>query len=238
MRRKEISLWRIAKRMGLFWALFVLAFGLIFSIVGGGMAMKSMTLARDGVTVTGTVLETEIRTRRDPDGSDRRVYHVTHRYTPEGQSAALVQSDTVSQRLFWSLEVGGPVTVTHARQDPEIVSIDLRSDQRGGIVFTSIGVLVALTGLGLTGWMIQRKLSLLRAFREGEQRAARITGLRKTNVRKNRIPQYVLDWVDATGATGSSMMDRYERLASFPVGSTIKLYIDPKTGQGWWDAQI
>ncbi len=238
MRRREISLWRVAKRMGLFWALFVLAFGMIFSIVGGGMAMKSMTLARDGVTVTGTVLETEIRTRRGSDGSARRVYRVTYRFTPAGQTAALVRSDSVSRRLFWGLEDGGPVAVTHARQDPGIVSIDLRTDQLGGIVFTSIGLLVALAGLGLGSWMIQRKLSLLRAYRDGEQRAARITGLRETNVRKNRIPQYVLDWVDATGATGSSMMDRHERLASFPVGRTIKVYIDPKTGQGWWDAQI
>ncbi|TVS00521.1 MAG: hypothetical protein EA407_14530 [Rhodobacteraceae bacterium] len=108
----------------------------------------------------------------------------------------------------------------------------------GGAIFTSVGALIVLVGLGLGGWMVGRKLSVLRALREGEIREARVTGIRETNVRKNKVRQYVLDWVDASGTPGSSMMDRFDRLADHSDGSVITVYIDPKTGRGWWEAQI
>lgn len=85
MERKQVSWLRVAKRVGLFWALFALVIGLIFTTVGGGMAWKAMTLARDGVAVTGEVLETQIRISHASDGATRRSYHVTYRFIPEGE---------------------------------------------------------------------------------------------------------------------------------------------------------
>jgi len=33
-------------------------------------------------------------------------------------------------------------------------------------------------------------------------------------------------------------MDAQETLLRHPIGSVIVVYIDPKTGRGWWEAQI
>ncbi len=238
MERKQVSWLRVARRVGLFWALLVLVFGLIFATVGGVMAWKAMTLARDGVTVTGEVLETHIRSSHTSDGATRRSYHVTYRFIPEGEGTPLIRVDDVSQRLYWTLRTGGTVEVTHARHNPDIATVDLRNERMGGVIFTSVGVLIVLVGLGLGGWMIGRKLSVLRALREGEVREARVKGIRATDVYKNKVRQYVLDWVDASGTPDSSMVDRFEHLSAHPEGSVITVYIDPQTGRGWWEAQI
>jgi len=238
MERKPVSYWRVVRRLGMVWALFPLVFALGFGGVGGYFALKSLQLAREGVTAQAEILDKRISTSRSSDGSTSRSYRVTYQFTPEGHSEPVVRSDSVSERRYHALQVGGQGEVVYLWHNPELASVDPRHERFIGILFGSVGLIAALVTLGLGIWMIRRKLSVLRALRRGEVREARVTGMRETNVHKNKERQYVLDWVDAKGATGSSMMDGFDRLSAYPEGSVIAVYVDPATGRGWWEEQI
>lgn len=237
MERKSFSLWRIARRLGLFWVAFPLAFALVFGGVAVAMGAQMALLARDGVTGDAQVLERQIERRRSSDGDESITYFLRYSFTL-GHADAMVKRQSVSRSLYQSVREGESIPVVYAWSQPERASVDLQHDRFGLILFGSFGGIGALVSLGLGGWMVRRKLSVLRALRRGEVREARVTGLRRVNVRKNGRQQYVLDWLDAVGAKGSSMIGDPDAFDAHPAGSVIVVYIDPKTGHGWWDAQI
>ncbi len=238
MQRKPVSYWRLIRRLKLYWLGFPLVFALAFGGVGIALSRDVMLLAREGVVVQAQIIDRQIETRRSSDGKTSTYYHVHYSYHPEERADPITRRQTVSRTLYDRAQPGGQMPVTYAWSSPDRASIDLAHDRLGAWIFGGIGVVAALVSLGLGGWMIGRKRSVLRALRHGELREARVTGIRETNVRKNNVRQYVLDWVDATGATGSSMMDRFTRLSETPVGSVIRVYVDPRTGRGWWEDQV
>lgn len=238
MERKQIGLWRLARRLGLFWALFPLAFALVFGGVAISMGAQAALLAREGVIGEAEVLARQIERRRDSDGRETVSYYLTYTYLPEGRAEPIEKRQGVSRTLYDQVREGQIIPVTYAWTRPERATLDPAHDRFGVILFGSIGGIGMLVSLGLGGWMLSRKMSVLRALRHGEVREARVTGLRRSNVAKNKVPQYMLDWVDAAGQTGTSMMDSQTRLQAHPIGSVIVVYIDPKTGRGWWEAQV
>lgn len=238
MERKRIGLWRLARRLGLFWALFPLAFALTFGWVAISMGAQMALLAREGVIGEAEVLTRQIERRRDSDGRETLTYYLSYTYLPEGRAEPIEKRQGVSRRLYEQVREGQIIPVTYAWTQPERATLDARHDRFGVILFGSIGGIGMLVSLGLGGWMVSRKLSVLRALRHGEVREARVTGMRRTAVQKNRQPQYVIDWEDAAGSTGTSMMAGQSKLLDHPIGSVIVVYIDPKTGRGWWEAQI
>lgn len=238
MERKPVSLWRIARRLGLFWVALPLVFALVFGGVAVAMGAQMALLARNGVTGEAQVLERQIERRRSSDGNESTTYFLRYRFTPLGHAGAIVKRQSVSRSLYQSVSEGESIPVVYAWNQPERASVDLRHDRFGLILFGSFGGIGALVALGLGGWMLRRKLSVIRALRRGEVREARVTGLRRVNVRKNKRQQYVLDWIDAVGDTGSSMMGDPDAFDAYPVGSVIVVYVDPHTGRGWWEVQL
>lgn len=238
MERKPFSFWRVARRLGLFWLGLPLIFALAFGGVAISMGAQMILLARDGVTGEAEVIARQIERRRDSDGKESVTYFLRYSYLPEGHAQRLVKRQSVSRRLYDQVQEGQVIPVTYAWTRPERATVDARHDRFGLILFGVFGGIGAVVALGLGGWMISRKLSVLRALRRGEVREARVTGLRRTNVQKNKVQQYVIDWEDAAGQKGSSMMESQASLLHHPIGSVIVVYIDPKTGRGWWEAQI
>ncbi|MCC5964670.1 MAG: DUF3592 domain-containing protein [Natronohydrobacter sp.] len=238
MERKPFSFWRIARRLGLFWLAFPLIFALGFGGVAISMSAQMILLARDGVTGEAEVLARQIERRRDSEGRETVTYYLQYRYLPEGHHQPITKRQSISRRLYEQVQQGQIIPVTYAWTQPDRATVDPRHDRFGMILFGVVGGIGAVIALGLGGWMLSRKLSVLRALRRGEVREARVTGLRRSNVQKNKVQQYVIDWEDAKGSTGSSMMDAQETLLRHPIGSVIVVYIDPKTGRGWWEAQI
>lgn len=236
--RKPVSLWRIARRLRLIWLALPLAVALIF----GGIAVKTgatlALLARDGITVEGEVVARFIRESRDSDGRIQESQILRFSYRPEGLIEPIIKEQSVSRRLYRATEVGGPVMVTYAGSQPDRASVDPRHERMGAMIFGAVGAAAAVIALGLGWWMLGRKLGILRALRHGEMREARVTGFAPTEVKINGAPQVVLTWRDAAGDEGRSMMRPREAFAAWPEGSVIVVYIDPVTGQGWWEEQI
>ncbi len=238
MQRKPVSYWRLFRQLGLYWALFPLFFALVFGTVGISMAREAALLAREGVVTEALVLEKQIERRRSSDGNDSTSYFLRYTYRPEERAEPVTRRQGVSRTFHDRVQVGDQIPVTYAWSRPERASVDVAHDRLGAWIFGGFGTLAALVALGLGTWMIGRKLSILRALRHGEVRQARVSEIRATNVQKNKRTQYVLHWTDAKGNEGKSMMADFSRLAAHPAGSVIVVYVDPKTGRGWWEEQI
>lgn len=237
MDRKPVNLWHLARRLGLFWLGVPVAFTLIFGGIGLSLWAKSALLARNGVVIQGIVLDKRIERRATSDGEERS-YVLRYEYHPVERLDPIVKRAHVEERDYNQTEIGQPIDVTYAWSQPDTASLNPRGDKFGAIIFSIFGGIAAVVSLGLGWWILGRKISIIRALRSGEVREARVTALRQTNVHKNNVAQYVLDWVDATGQQGTSMMAEYQNLTAYAVGSVIVVYVDPRTGRGWWDVQV
>ncbi|MDD7971713.1 DUF3592 domain-containing protein [Roseinatronobacter alkalisoli] len=238
MQRKPVSYWHLIKRLRLYWLGFPLVFALGFGGIALSIGAQVALLAREGVSGDALVIARQIERRRDSDGKETVSYYLRYRYNAEGRAEPIEKRQSVSRRLYDRAREGQSIPVTYAWTQPERASVDLRHDRIGLIIFGTIGAIASVVTLGLGWWMLGRKLSIIRALRHGEIREARVTALERTNTEINKQQQYRLEWRDATGAEGRSMMASHNKLAAYPVGDVIIVYIDPKTGTGWWDVQV
>ncbi len=237
MERKPVKLWHLTRRLGLLWVGFPLIFAVVFSGAGIALTSKAALLDREGVLIEGIVLDKRIERRSTNDGYETD-HILIYQYQPPERLEPIEKRATVHASRYNATRIGDAIDVTYAWSAPDTASLDPDGDRLGGMIFSTIGAIAALITLGFGWWMIGRKMSIIRALRSGEVREARVTALRETNVRKNKIPQFVLDWVDATGQSGTSMMSRVEKLIDYPVGSVIVVYVDPKTDRAWWEVQV
>lgn len=237
MERKPVKLWHLTRRLGLIWVGFPLIFAVVFGGVGLSLWAKSALLAREGVVIQGIVLDKRIERRSTKDG-DEYTYILRYEYHPTERLDPIVKRANVSENRYRTTAIGDAIEVTYVWSQPDTASVDPRGDRFGAVIFSLFGAVAAVVTAGLGWWMIGRKLSAIRALRAGEVREARVTALRQTNVHKNNTPQFVLDWVDATGQTGTSLMAGRDKLSRYPVGSVIVVYVDPRTGRAWWDVQV
>jgi hypothetical protein len=239
MQRKPVKLWFLIRRFRLYWLLVPLLFTVVFGGIGVRDMLIEMALTRDGVTVTGEVTAKQIRRSRSSQQKTETItYWVAYQFRPEGLSEMLTRDRPVSESLYHALEVGGPVAVLYVWSNPDRSTIDRAHDKTGAIVFVVMGGVAAVLTLGLGWWLLGRKLSVIRALLRGEVRQARVTGLRSLNMAINRQDQFRLQWVDAAGDAGESMMAPLSKFAAYPPGSVIVVYVDPRSGRGWWDVQL
>ena len=237
MERKPVNLWHLSRRLGLIWVGFPLIFALVLGGVGLSLWAQSALLAREGVVIQGLVLDKRIERRSTNDGEERS-YVLRYEYHPTERVDPIIKRATVSEYRYSRTEPGDTIEVTYVWSQPDTASIDPRGDRFGAVIFSVLGAVAAVVTGGLGWWLIGRKMSAIRALRAGEVREARVTALRQSNVSKNKVPQYVLDWVDAAGQTGTSLMAGHAKLARYPVGTVIVVYVDPRTGRAWWDVQV
>lgn len=239
MQRKPVKLWFLIRRFRLYWLLVPLLFTVVFGGIGVRDMLIEMALTRDGVTVTGEVTAKQIRRSRSSQQKTETItYWVAYQFRPEGLSEMLTRDRPVSESLYHALEVGGPVAVLYVWSNPDRSTIDRAHDKTGAIVFVMMGGVAAVLTFGLGWWLLGRKLSVIRALLRGEVRQARVTGLRSLNMAINRQDQFRLQWVDAAGDAGESMMAPLSKFAAYPPGSVIVVYVDPRSGRGWWDVQL
>ncbi|MCC5985862.1 MAG: hypothetical protein JJU42_16015 [Rhodobacteraceae bacterium] len=234
MQRKQVSYPRLLWRLGALWVLFPLIFAVSFGGIGLYMLQQARLLDRYGIEGTAVIEDKYTRTGRDSDGRTTVTYYLSFTFRPEG-GAPLSASESVQRGFYNQVREGDEIPIRYVAHRPELNEIEPGSSKLLGWVFGGIGLVAAVVSVGLAGWMWRRKLSVLRAARNGEVRQARVTGTRRTNVQKNNRQMYVLQWIDATGQDGESRMFPHDALSAYPAGSVIVVYVDPKTGRGWWE---
>lgn len=232
--RQAVSWRRLARRHFLWLPLLPLIFTLVFGTIGGVKLYSSRMLARGGIDGSAQVLGHEIVTRRDRDGNATTRRLVTFRFQAlSGET--VTGTEAVSRAFYEGLEPGSRVAVRYMPDDPSVNALE-----PGTGLFETVFLGAALLALAVSAlWaavLARRKLSVLRAARHGEVREAAVTGHDATRVRVNGRTQYRMRWIDAAGQAGQSGLAALTDLP--PLGAVVRVYIDPRTGRGWWDGDF
>ncbi|MCC5986420.1 MAG: DUF3592 domain-containing protein [Pararhodobacter sp.] len=237
MKRPGVSIYAILMRQ----RAWLLAFGLVFTVAFGAVSLilsaEARQLAQHGVEAEATIVSLDTRTRRDSDGNRRTTYLVTYRFDlPGGETQR--NRDTVSRGYYRSVSRGDQVTMRYLPDDPATAELERGSARRNSILFG----LVALVAAGGTGgaawWFWQRSAAMIRAARRGAKRTARVIAHVDSRARVNDRPLFQLHWMDSAYQEGHSLKHRAEELADWPAGSEITVYVDPQTGQAFWEEDL
>lgn len=232
--RRKVSWKRLFFRHWLWLPLFSLVFALVFTTAGAVFLNEARRMARDGLDTVAVITHRNIRTSRDSDGNTRTHYRLHYIFNPTSDQHVEAAQD-VSSRFYNSVQVGQEVPVRYLPYDPGRNALE-PPGRVLPVVFLAIGLAASAITLSLVFVLGRNKLSLIRAARLGEVRQARVTGHEITNTQVNGRTQYRFGWLDAAGAEGRSAMTDYRELPE--IDSVVAVYIDPRSGRGWWEGDF
>jgi len=237
MQRREVSLFRLALRQHVWVLLLPLAIGLVFGAVALSEGAKAQRLAQQGAVAMAEVIDRQAESRRDSEGRTQWTYYLTYRFDLPG-GVTQTTRESVGQRFYNSVQRGDRLPVTYLPEDPGLSEIEPGSRLFLSRVFGAVSILLLAVSMGGGAWFWKRSAKILRAARHGEVREARVLSHEETNVSVNKRRMWRLHWRDATGSLGRSGLHRLEELAPHPSGSVIVVYVDPESGQAFWEEEI
>ena len=220
------------------WAL---AFPLVFALGFGAAALWAVgevrLLDRYGIEGRAEVTAKFIREGRDSDGRRTVTYYVAYVFTTE--AGRTVEADrSVGRGFFDRVMTGDLIWVRYVAHDPDRHEIEPGITRLLVLVFGIVsagGWLAAGAGLW---WLWRRLAPALRAVRDGEVREARVIAQTASGIRVFGQELLRLNWRDARGTQGQSGALRPARLRGWPVGSVVVVYVDPVTGQSFWEEDM
>ena len=233
--RRRVSWKRLFTRHFIWLPMLPLLMAVMLGIFSWHQFRTAELLEVYGTEGIATVIDREIVRTRDNEGRTRTQYYISYRFQPTTGPEVSARR-AVSRATYDALPLDAGVPVRYVEHDPDVNEIEPGSADSAARVLALIATIAAIVGLGLAVWIGRRKASLFRAARYGEVRQARVTGHIETNTRVNGRRQYRMAWVDALGQQGQSGMFRHEKL--LPTGSVIVVYVDGKTGRGWWEEEL
>lgn len=235
MERRRITFRRLFTRHFIWVPLLPLAITIGLSLFALHELRKADRLDLHGAEAVAQVIARDIRTSRDRDGRTQTEYRVEYRFQPSSGDAVTTRR-SVNRATYNAVAPGDEIPVRYVLHDPQINEIEPGQSRRIGRILAAIAVPFGLCALVALIWVGRRKARLFRAVWLGEVRQARITEHEVLNVQVNGRTQYRLHWLDAAGQSGRSGMHDYHDLPA--VGEVIVVYVDPRSGLGWWEADI
>jgi uncharacterized protein DUF3592 len=176
----------LAKRS--FWLLFGgiwLLVGIPFFCLGSYTAWKEMQYKQKGVTTHGEVLQ--LTSER---GSKSTIYYVRYRFTAEGKTCE--NRSRVNGSSWRTLQVHGSIDVQYLSDDPQESRVLAQQDWALAIIFPIFGGVFGGVGGFLFAKAFRRILLDHRLYRDGLPAEAQVEGVNQTNMRVNRVCQYVI----------------------------------------------
>jgi len=236
IQRKQVSWKRLFLRHHLWIPMIPLLIGAVFSAIGWVVIAQANRLDRDGLDAVAIVTARDIRTERDRDGNNRTRYLLSYEFSP-GSGERVVARASVARETYNQAQVGQTMAVRYLPEDPGTNRLAAEGSGRGtALIFGLIGLVTLGAGLVVAWFMLRHKASLLRAARRGEVREARVTQHSPTNTQVNGRTMYRFHWVDAMGTPGQSAMTDYADLPA--LDSVVRVYVDPRSGRGWWEGDF
>jgi hypothetical protein len=234
MERKRVSVWRLIRRHLLWVPLIPLVVTLVFVAISRSETSRARALDAFGVDAFALVTRLDQRIRRERDG-DRTEYFVHFSFQPVS-GPPVVLSRSISRSRYLELREGDEIPIRYVAHDPGVT--EFAAGERAAAGFWSFWLAVAAGSatLGSAIWALRRKMAVLRAAWTGEVRQAEVTAHLASGTRINSVLQFRLAWRDALGVEGKSGLFDPARLP--PPGTVIVVYIDPKSGKGFWDAEF
>jgi len=125
--------------------------GIMFMFISGGGLMEYFTFSRNAVEHTGTVVRIDTIQQ---DASRERMMIV--KYTVSGQE---YESGLID---YWGKNIGDEMKIYYNPKKPSDIRLNVRSDIEMEIIFTSLGAIVFLIGIGGIFSVIRKKKNLSR----------------------------------------------------------------------------
>lgn len=235
MERRRASWGRLFLRHFLWVPLIPAVTGVILLLVGQALGREADLLDLHGVETVATILDREIVTRRDSDGRVSTDYRVRIGFQPSS-GAPVDRWNSVQRETYDRLQPGDTLPVRYVLHDPAIHEVEPGRTAFAAWMFRLFGTVI-LTVAGGVLWFLGRDIpAKRRAAADGAVRQARVTEHLSTNFRVNGQPRWRLAWTDAVGDTGRSGLHRLTDLPA--VGAVIVVYLDPRSGRGWWENDL
>lgn len=232
MERRKVSVKRLFTRHLIWLPAIPLLVAVGLALFASHELRQAERMDLHGAEAVAQVIDRDIRTRRDSEGRTTTEYRIEYRFQPSSGDPITTRR-TVSRPVYEAQPPGSELPVRYLVHDPGINVIDPGQARRTGRLLSLIALPFALAGLVATVLIGRRKLTLLRAAWYGEVRQARVEEVEATNLQVNGRTQYRLRWHDAAGQEGRSGARDYNDLPA--VGSVIVIYVDPRSGRGWWE---
>ena len=235
----HVSPIRVVRKTRLWVPALALVVALVVLVVGVGMWRTAQQLETRGVAAEAVVLSRDIREREDDDGRTRISYSLTYRFQP-AEGPPLQRRRDVSRAFFNSVAVGDVLTIRHLPERASVHELQIGETRARAQEVLGVGIIALVLAVAMALWLGMAAQPLLRALAGGRVRQARVTahvtmrGRRaETGRRYGRIR-----WRDETGAEGESGTVPMLEVVSHPVGSRVRILIDPMTGRGWWEEEL
>lgn len=228
---------KVVKKTGLWMPVVALTIALICAGVSGMKARNAAQLEQFGVTTTGVVTNRERRESTDSEGRRQVRYYVSYRFVGAGQTIS--RRVRVNLRYYNSVSVNQPIPIRYHPQRPRLHEYNIGSNRRDATMMAGFSGLGGAATLGLVIWVFLKSGPLFRALKLGEVRQATVLEhIAKGRRRNSGRRKGRLRWRDDQGAVGVSGTVPMLDVVSHPVGSRIRVVIDPRTGRGYWEEEL
>lgn len=232
MTRPKVSFRTYGRHLWTWMALILVISVLIFTPLAIMETRKARLLASEGVDTTGTVIDRGTTTSRNSSGSIRRNYYLLVEFTTQTGSNVRYRR-SVSHSLYDATAQGASVPVRYAASNPSVAESVPGQTARSA---RWLVILASVLGAGTLAslWALQRGVAAQkRAARDGERRTARVLAHHK--VGKARSKSYAIEWDDGVKVQRTTAFNESQLP---PVGSDIVVYLDPRSGKGWWEREF
>lgn len=228
---------RIVKKTNLWMPVVALMVALVCSGMSAMKARNASLLEEFGVIVQGVVTDRERRESRDSDGDVTVSYYVSYRFSAEGQ--VLSYRKKVGSGFYSAVRVDQAIPIRYLPDRPTLHEYQIGSYRREATELAGFAGLAGVVMAGLLVWIAARSGPLFRALRGGEVRLAEVTEhVRKPGRGKSGGRYGRLRWRDERGDEGVSGVVPMLDVVSHPVGTRIRVVIDPKTRRGYWEEEL
>lgn len=244
MQRRVFSWVRVFHRRSLWFPVMLVLIGAALWTVGQGSPAQDG--AEPWVSTWVRIDQRLIRVEHGETGTETRIPLLFFELET-GDGAVHAISHRVSRDVFLSTDPGSARIVQYRANDPTTLMVSPTEPsvlQLVSLTFVNnvaaLGVLGAIAlaaGLGVGIIQTHSVPSMRRAQRDGEVREALVTGRARSRLNiVFRPPRWHLTWRDAVGQSGRS---RPFPAADLPAAdSVIVVYVDPRSGQGWWEEEF
>ena len=227
MDRPRLSIGAYFKRLATVLAVVFAVFTVMFGAIGASKLLDAALLAREGVNAQALVTGHDQTTRRRNGVTSHDYYLLLQLNAQDGRSTALRAG--VTRAEYNQSPDGALIPIRYAASDPETYELHEGDKLSGGRIVTPLAGISFIALLVSLFFMVRSTASQRRAARDGEQRMARVVHVEQ--VGKKARAWSTVQWDDGTTTGKTGQINTAKAPA---VGSEIAVFIDPRTGRGWW----
>lgn len=229
------SLMQLFLRMG-GWVVIVLGGVLvILSLAGQSSLNTAERFEAEGRKATALVVDKYTRESRDPDGDVDINHHLSLQFTTQAGEAIAIEP-RVNYTYFNRAAIGEKIRLTYLETAPARIELEAGDFRRGAGVLQTLALFCGLVWLALLwlvgGWAV----AAVRARRYGRLDHVQVVQVVPSKITLNGRPRYRLEWRDATGRTGRSLLHEAHDLDGYSANERITVYHG--LHRMWWSGDV